>query len=161
MTIKKTDVYGLDDADRRILRILQTDGNAGIKVIAKRINLSPPAVHVRLKRLESKGYIQQYLALLDREKVGFDLLCFIHVSMQLHKAEAVEAFAAAVQKLPEVLECFQVTGEYDYLLKVVFRDRQHLQQFLNRKLIPLAGGVKVQTSLALNQIKATTALPLE
>jgi Lrp/AsnC family leucine-responsive transcriptional regulator len=81
--------------------------------------------------------------------------------MQLHKAEAVEAFAAAVQKLPEVLECFQVTGEYDYLLKVVFRDRQHLQQFLNRKLIPLAGGVKVQTSLALNQIKATTALPLE
>src|SRR5437588_7293485 len=99
-------------------------------------SISPPATHTRLRRLEQQGYIRQYTALLNQEKVGYDLLCFILVSLQNLQSEQLEKSHEIIRCLPEVLECHYITGEYDYLLKVVLRDRQDLAHFVMKRLIP-------------------------
>lgn len=150
----------LDHLDRAILQLLQNDGRISNVDLANRVNLSPPAVHARLKRLEQRGYIRQFVALLDREKVGYDMLCFIEVSLQLHQPEQVENFRRVIQQMPEVLECHHVTGEYDYLLKVVIRNRKDLEHFVVNRLTPIPGLARIHTSLTLSEIKSTTALPV-
>ncbi|NJN97923.1 MAG: Lrp/AsnC family transcriptional regulator [Anaerolineales bacterium] len=150
----------LDDLDKTILQVLQTDGRVSNVELAHRISLSPPAVHARLKRLEQRGYIRQYVALLDRERFGYDMLCFIEVSLQLHQPEQVENFRQMMQQMPEVLECHHVTGEYDYLLKVVVRNRADLEHFVVKRLTPVPGIARIHTSLVLSEVKQTTALPL-
>jgi Lrp/AsnC family transcriptional regulator, leucine-responsive regulatory protein len=158
--IQSSSDEGLDDLDRAILQRLQTDGRISHVDLGERVNLSPPAIHSRLKRLEQRGYIRQYAALLDREKVGYDMLCFIHVNLQLHQPEQVDNFRQVIQQMPQVLECHHLTGEYDYLLKVAVRNRQDLEQFVVRQLTPIPGVARIHTSLVLSEIKATTALPL-
>lgn len=151
----------LDDIDRRILRILQTNGRISNADLARRAHLSAPAMHARIKRLEQQGYIRDYVALLNREAVGFDMLCFIHVSLQVHQPEAVERFRDAIRQLPEVLECHHITGEYDYLLKVAIRNRKDLERFVMKQLTPIRGLAHIRTSVVLSEIKSTTVLPLE
>ncbi|MBE7472748.1 MAG: Lrp/AsnC family transcriptional regulator [Anaerolineae bacterium] len=150
----------LDDLDKAILQLLQTAGRISNVELANQINLSPPAIHARLKRLEQRGYIRQYVALLDREKFGYDMLCFIEVSLQLHQSEQVENFRQLMQQMPEVLECHHVTGEYDYLLKIVVRNRAELERFVVKRLTPIPGIARIHTSLVLSEVKQTTALPL-
>jgi DNA-binding Lrp family transcriptional regulator len=105
--------------------------------LARQLHLSPPAIHARVRHLEPLGTIHRYVALLDRAKVGYDMLCFINGSLQTHQIEPVERFRDEVQKMPEVLECHDVTGEYDYLLKVTIRNRQDLERFVVRRLTPV------------------------
>ncbi len=150
----------LDDLDKTILQLLQTDGRISNVELAHRISLSPPAIHARLKRLEQRGYIRQYVALLDREKFGYDMLCFIEVSLQLHQSEQVENFRQLMQQMPEVLECHHLTGEYDYLLKIIVRNRAELERFVVKRLTPIPGIARIHTSLVLSEVKQTTALPL-
>jgi DNA-binding Lrp family transcriptional regulator len=88
------------------------------------------------------------------------MLCFVQVTLQRHEPEAVRGFKEVVQAMPEVLECFHITGEYDYLLKIVVRNRKHLEQFLLEELTPVPGMDKIRTSLVLREIKTTTAVPL-
>ncbi len=151
----------LDSLDRAILRILQTEGRVSNVDLAGRVNLSPPAVHARIKRLEQRGFIQGYAGLLNREKLGYDMLCFINVTLQLHHSQSVENFKAAIQSMPEVLECHHVTGKYDYLLKVVVRNRKDLQRFVVDRLTPTPGLAHIHTSLVLSEVKYTTALPID
>ena len=150
----------LDAMDNAILRELQTDGRISNVELAQRINLSPPATHARLKRLDEQGYIHNYVALLDHEKLGFDMMCFINVSLQLHQPEELEGFRAIINDIPEVLECYHVTGEFDYLLKVIIQNRQDLQRFVVKQLTPIPGVARIYTSLVLSEEKSTTALPL-
>jgi DNA-binding Lrp family transcriptional regulator len=150
----------LDDIDLAILRELQRDGRISNVELARRINLSPPATHARVKRLDEEGFIRQYVALLDQEKLGYELTCFLSVSLQLHQHEELATFHSAIHEIPEVLECYHLTGEYDYLLKVVIRSRQDLQRLIVNRLTPLAGVARIYTSLVLSDVKATTALPL-
>jgi DNA-binding Lrp family transcriptional regulator len=151
----------LDAIDRQILSILQSDGRLSNSELARRVNLSPPATFARLKRLEEQGYIQEYAALVDPQKMGFDMLCFVQVRLQLHQVEQVEGFRQAMHNMPQVLECHHVTGEYDYLLKVLVRNRKDLERFLVECLTPIPGVAHIHTSLALSQVKSTTALPVE
>lgn len=151
----------LDSTDKLILQILQEEGRLSNAELARRVNLSPPATHARLRRLEEDGYIRQYAALLDREKAGFDMLCFVHISLQLHQPAQVEAVRAAIREMPEVLECHHVTGEYDYLLKVVIHNRKDLERFVLERLTPVPGVARIHTSLVLTEVKATTALPVD
>ena len=99
--------------------------------------------------------------MLDRERLGFDMLCFIQISLQLHQIEQVNHFRTTIQQIPEVLECHHVTGEYDYLLKVAIRNRQDLERFVVHRLTPAPGVARIHTSLALSEIKNETALPVE
>jgi DNA-binding Lrp family transcriptional regulator len=149
-----------DELDEAILQILQADGRISNVELAGQVNLSPPAVHARLKRLEQKGIIRQYVALLDRERIGFDMLCFVNVSLQLHQPEHVENFKRQILALPQVLECHHLTGEFDYLLKIVVRNRKDLEKFVVNQLTPIPGIARIYTSLVLTEIKSTTALPL-
>lgn len=150
----------MDAVDIAILQELQIDGRLSNVDLARRINLSPPATHARLRRLEEQGYIHRFVALLDQEKVGYDMTCFISVSLQLHQVEELEGFRAIINDIPEVLECFHVTGEFDYLLKVIIRNRQELQYFVVNKLTPIPGVARIYTSLVLTEVKSTTALPI-
>ena len=159
--IKNSQSHSLDNIDIAILRLLQIDGRLNNVDLARQINLSPPATHARVKRLEQEGYIRTYTAILDRDKMQFDLLCFIQVSLQLHQVESVEGFRTAIHQMPEVLECYHLTGEYDYLLKVIVHDRRDLERFLVERLTPLSGVERIHTSIVFTEVKSTTALPLD
>ncbi|MBV6416103.1 MAG: Leucine-responsive regulatory protein [Steroidobacteraceae bacterium] len=151
----------LDETDCAILREMQADGRLANVELARRIGLSPPAALVRLKRLEESGHIRHFTAVVDREKTGYDLLCFIHINLRMHQVSQVEKFRRAVRRMPEVLECHHITGEHDYLLKVALRNRRDLERFLLERITPIPGVARIHTSLVLTEIKSTTALPLE
>jgi Lrp/AsnC family transcriptional regulator, leucine-responsive regulatory protein len=159
--IKNSQTETLDALDRAILRELQADGHLSNADLARRITLSPPATHTRVRRLEQAGYIRGYTALLNREVLGYDLLCFIEVTLQLHQPEQVKNFPTFMQQMPEVLECHHVTGGYDYLLKVVVRNRTDLEHFLMDRLTPIPGVARIQTHVVLDELKATTTLSLD
>jgi Lrp/AsnC family leucine-responsive transcriptional regulator len=150
-----------DKLDQRILDELQKDARISNAELARRVNLSPPATLARVKRLEEKENIQRYVALLDRQRAGYDLLCFVRVSLQLHDLDQVTGFHEAVQKMPEVLECHHVTGDYDYLLKVVAHNTEDLENFLVNRLTPIPGVAQIHTSLVLREVKNSTILPLK
>jgi Lrp/AsnC family leucine-responsive transcriptional regulator len=151
----------LDDIDRAILRELQADGRISNLDLSRRIDLSPPATHGRVRRLERKGLIRSYVAIVDREQAGFDLLCFVSIGMQVHQYQHIERFRALIQEMPEVLECHHLTGEYDYLLKVALKNRRDLERFVVEKLTPIPGVARIHTSLALSEVKMTTSLPID
>ncbi|WP_163100328.1 Lrp/AsnC family transcriptional regulator [Peribacillus alkalitolerans] len=148
----------LDEVDLQILDTLQKDAQLSNAELARSVNLSPPATHARVKRLEIEGYIDRQVAILNQEKLGFDLLCFIFINTNIHQSDMLEVLEKALMEMPEVLECHLLTGEYDYLLKVANKDRKELENFI-RKLNQL-GISRIQTSLALREIKYSTALPL-
>lgn len=151
----------LDELDITILQQLQQNGRISNADLARQINLSPPAVHARMRRLEKEGYIRQYTALLNPEKIGYDMICFVHMALQIHQPEQMEAVRIAIQKMPEVLECYHLTGEFDYIMKVAIRNRRDLQRFILQRLTALPGIARVQTGLVLSAVKSTTAFPLD
>ncbi len=151
----------LDGLDKAILQELQANGRISNAELASRITLSPAATLVRIRRLEQQGYIRQYTALLDPEKAGYDMICFVHISLQVHQSEQIQTIQSAIQEIPEVLECYHVTGEFDYLLKVIVRHRKDLQRFIVHRLTPIPGVARIYTSLALSEIKSTTVLPVD
>lgn len=158
--LESSQKVGLDELDKQILKVLQKDGRITNVELARQVNLSPPAALTRIRRLEQEGYIQKYVALLGREKMGYDMVCFVNISMQLHQFEQIEQFRQIVNQMPEVLECHHVTGEYDYLLKVVIRNRQDLERFVVKKLTPIPGVARIHTSLVLSEVKSSTQLPI-
>jgi len=151
----------LDKLDRQILSELQKEARITNAELARRVNLSPPATHARVRRLEENHFIQRYVALLNRGQANFDMLCFVRVSLQLHDTNQVAGFHAAIQQMPEVLECHHVTGDYDYLLKVIARNTEDLERILVQKLTPIPGVARFHTSLVLREVKNTTTLPLD
>lgn len=151
----------LDDLDRLILHELQLDGAISNVELARRISLSPPAVHARIKRLKESGIIRQVVALVDREKAGYDLMCIVSVTLRWHQTEHINAFREQVITLPEVLECYFTTGDHDFLLKVVVRNHKELERFLTQKLTPIPGVGHISTSIVLDELKNTTVLNVE
>ncbi|WDV08887.1 Lrp/AsnC family transcriptional regulator [Lysinibacillus irui] len=148
----------LDSVDLQLLDILQREVQLSNAELARRVNLSPPATHTRVKRLENEGYIDQQVAILNQEKLGFDLLCYVFMSTNIHQAKELEELENSLKTMTEILECHCLTGAYDYLLKVVIRDRKELDLFI-RKLNKL-GISRIQTNLSLREIKFSTILPI-
>ena len=159
--INTSDSPTLDAINLEILRQLQQDARLTNSELARRVQLSSPGLQKRLQKLEESGLIDRYVALINREKLGFDLLCFIQVNLKRHDVQEVENFRQAVQEMPEVMECYHLTGETDYLLKVALRNRKHLEQFLLKTLTPVPGVDKIRTSLVLNDVKVSTELPID
>lgn len=150
----------LDEVDKKILNILQTKGHLSNVEIARKVNLSPPATHGRIKRLENDGYIDKHVTILNQEKLGYDLLCFIYVKTNVHLAEKLEPFEESICAMPEVLECHHITGEHDYLLKVVIKNSKDLKNFIGNKLSSLGNISGIQTSLSYEVLKNTTVIPI-
>lgn len=150
----------LDQLDYTVLRALQQDARLSNSELARRVDLSPTGLQKRLRRLEEAGVITGYVALVDAESLGFDMFCFVQVTLQRHEPDAVNNFRREVQAMPEVLECHHLTGEFDYLLKIVVRNRKHLERFILETLTPVRGMDKIRTSLVLSEIKTRAAVPL-
>jgi Lrp/AsnC family leucine-responsive transcriptional regulator len=150
----------LDDIDRKLLNDLQLDCKQTNKELSVKLNLSVTAVYERIKKLERAGAIQRYVALVDTEKVNLGFMVFCHVRLEKHAKEAITHFEAEVAKLSEVLECFHVSGEYDYLLKVIVKDMEHFRSFMVHKLTTLQYIGSTQSSFTINEVKNTTAISL-
>ncbi|MCU0759342.1 MAG: Lrp/AsnC family transcriptional regulator [Steroidobacteraceae bacterium] len=115
----------------------------------------------RIQRLEQEGFIRERVALLDREKLGFTLQVFVQVRFSREGGATLDAFEEAIRAAPEVLECFMLMGDVDFLLRVVTRDVQSYERFLRQTLAPIPGVRDINSTIALSAVKATTALPLE
>lgn len=160
----------LDKTDLKILAILQDDGRLSNQEVAERVNLSPSPCLRRIKRLERAGVIRQYVALLDPEKIGLGLLAYVNVRLEKHgepaaipksrRASPRDDFAASVVLWPEVVACYAMTGEMDYLLRVHVVDMEHFSRFMMQTLLRHPAVLDVKSSFALQRIKDTTALPM-
>lgn len=151
----------IDDADRRLLHLLQQDARASTQELADAAGLSASPTWRRLKRLEEAGVIRGQVALLDAKKLGLGALAYVQISLNDHAEATVARFDAFVQSEPQITECARLTGGFDYLIKVVTRDAEALEEFLMRKLLALGVVRTASTSFVLRQVKATTALPLD
>jgi Lrp/AsnC family leucine-responsive transcriptional regulator len=154
----------LDAIDRRILRALQTDGRMIYDTLAAQVSLSPSATLRRVKRLEESGVIAGYVALVSPERVGLGLTAYLNVRLEkhseVHKRNPMDLFRAAVQTWPEVVECAALTGEMDYLLRVVVQDMAHYSRFIMDTLLKHPSVEDCKTSFVLDRVKNTTAVPV-
>ncbi len=150
----------LDALDRAILRHLQDDGRLTNVELAKRVRLSPSPCLRRVKSLEDRGYIRSYTALLDHARLRRGLHVFVMISLTSQRQEALEAFEASVSALDEVLECYLMAGESDYLLSVAVEDLDAYQRFFTKRLGELPAVASLRSLIAMKTVKATTALPI-
>ena len=150
----------MDKFDRAILEALQKDGRISNVQLAARVNLSESACLRRVRVLEDEGYIDRYVALVNQSRVGLGGNVLVHIGLHREEQSELAAFEAAVRNIPEVMECYLMTGEFDYLLKVVVRSRKDLQRFVVEQLTPIPGVARIYTSLVLTEVKSTTALPI-
>lgn len=153
-------IVALDAIDRRILDALQRNARIANVDLAREVGLSPSPCLRRLRDLEEKGLVRGYAALLDPAKVGLPLSVFVQVTLERQIEPALEAFERAMAARPEVVECYLMTGDSDYLLRVVVADVSAYEVFLKDHLTRVPGVASIKSSFALNQIKYTTALPI-
>jgi DNA-binding Lrp family transcriptional regulator len=150
----------LSRPDVEILEILQSDGRVSNRDLATRVALSPSPCWRRVRALEDAGVVERYVALLAPEKLGLAVIAYAHVSLTDHHPETVEEFDAAVERAPEVLECYMTSGEHDYMLKVITADMAAYEHFLSEKMLRLRSVRTINTGFVLRRKKYTTALPL-
>ena len=150
----------LDDTDRRILVRLQEDARISNVDLAKAVNLSPSPCLSRVRALEQRGLISRYVALLDPLKLSLTVSVFIQVTLEKQMRNALDTFESSVLARDEVMECYLMTGESDYLLRVVVPDVQSLERFIVDYLAKIPGVASIKSSFALKQVKYKTALPL-
>lgn len=156
----KTIVKQLDDKDYDILTILQQDGRITNAELAKRVELSPPSVLQRVRHLERAGYIKSYAAILDAEKMNLKIQVLALVSLALHEEHSMERFIQQFEEIPEVLECHHVSGEFDFLLKIVVEDMRAYEGLLRDHILKVKGLGQIRSSFVLASPKMTTALPI-
>src|SRR3984957_2674450 len=150
----------IDQIGFRILKELQNDARLSNVELARRVNLSPSPCLARVRALERRGVIRRYVALVDPVAIGLGLSVFIQVSLERQAEKTLEQFQSAVGRFPEVVECYLMTGDSDYLLRVVVPDVQTLEKFILNGLTRISGVANIRSSFALKQVKYDTALPL-
>ena len=154
-------MHALDPIDIRILQLLQHDARLTNKEIADKLGKSVTPVYERIRRLEEEGFIARYVALLNKDLIGKPLLAFTTVHLKEHSLVALRGFEKEVIKFPEVMECYQLTGQFDFLLKTAIKDMVEYNDFLMNRLATLPNIGAVQTYFVLSEGKAETAYALE
>ncbi|MGA1732823.1 MAG: Lrp/AsnC family transcriptional regulator [Burkholderiaceae bacterium] len=150
----------IDETDWRILAELQADASLTNVELARRVHLSPSPCVARVKALQAAGVIRRYVALVDAAALGLGLNVFISISLTTQSKEALARFEASLATQDEVMECYLMTGDSDYLIRVVVPDMAALERFILERLTPIAGIEKIRSSFALKQVRYKTALPL-
>lgn len=151
----------LDEVDVQILALLQADGRITNADLAKKVNLSPPSVLQRVRTLEKAGLIRGYFGLLDAERLGFRITALAMISLSLHQEQPIERFRKSVQEIPEIMECYHVSGEYDFLLKIVVKDIRAYEVLIRERLSKIKGIGQIKSSFVLAVPKYTTQLPIQ
>lgn len=153
-------MVNLDVTDKKILNLLQQNSKANIKEIALKIGLTQTPTYERIKRLEKDGVIKNYIAVLDKEKVGYTIEVFCQVTLLVHSKDMITRFENAINKIDEVMECFHVAGNYDYLLKIIVKDMNCYQAFLKNKLSVLDSVANVQSTFVMSSTKDSIGFSL-
>lgn len=153
--------YVLDKIDSVLLSHMQDNARLTNAELGKLVDLSPSGVQKRLRKLEENGIVERYAILLNRRRLGFNLLVFVKVIIRGHTTELIAEFDEAVREMPEVLESHRIIGDADYLLKVVVRDRDELDSFLMNHLVTLNSVERVSSYMVLKEVKETTTIGLD
>ena len=151
----------LSSQDTHILALLQSDADRSSADIADKLNMSQSPCWRRINRLEQEGIISKRVAILNREALGMDLVAFTTINLSKAGRKNMESLEAEVKKLDEVVECYTMTGAWDYMLKIVVKDIRHYEQFVRNSLLELPMIGEVHSHLAVTEIKNTTELPLQ
>jgi len=151
----------LDRIDRKVLDELQRDGRISNVDLAARVNLSESACLRRVRSLEQEGLIDRYVALLNQKQIGLSGTVFVHIVLRREEQSELAAFEAAIQEIPEVMECYLMTGEFDYLLRLVVADMADFERLHNGALTRLPGVSRVNSSVAIRTVRKTTELPIQ
>ncbi len=149
-----------DEIDTKILRILQKDAGLNIGVIAERVGLSHTPCWRRINKMEEAGLIKNRLCILDPQKIGMDVSIFVFVRLDTHSPEVLEEFEAATLQISEIMQCYTMSGEFDYLLRVVVSTVRDYEKAIKGRLLKLPHVGIMNSHFALNEIKNTTALPI-
>ena len=149
-----------DQTDRKILEILQENGRITNAKLAEMVGISPPSMLERVRKLEASGVIDKYVALVDRKKVGYGLTAMIIVSPSLHQVSSLNLVVEKLAELEEVQECYQLTGDVDFLLKVAVKDMDSYTEFVNNRLSGIPGIQNIKTSFVLRTIKHSTSIAI-
>jgi len=154
-------MHPLDTTDIRILQLLQHDARLTNKEIADKLGKSVTPVYERIRRMEEEGYIARYVAILNKDLIGKHLAAYTTVQLKEHSQSALRGFEKEVIRFPEVMECYQLTGQFDFLLKIAIRDMKEYNDFLMNRLSTLSNIGAVQTFFVLSEGKSETAYSLE
>jgi Lrp/AsnC family leucine-responsive transcriptional regulator len=149
-----------DETDRKLLGLLQQDSKQTNKALSHKLNLSVTAVYERIRKLEKNGIISQYVALVDKRKVEKDFVAFCHIKLVQHTQDYVVKFERDVKQLDEVLECYHLSGDYDYLLKVLVKDMKAFREFMVEKLTKIDHIGSTHSTFMINEVKHTTAITI-
>jgi Lrp/AsnC family leucine-responsive transcriptional regulator len=151
----------LDETDLQILKTLQKNAKMTTKELADAVHLTPTPVFERQKRLEKKGYIKKYIAIVDPEMLGLGLQVYCKVKLKQINHEIADAFVRRIQRIPEVTECYNTSGAYDYLLKVRARDMKQYQQFVLNKLGDIESLASIESTFVMSEVKQTYGIQIE
>ena len=146
--------------DKKLLKLLQHDCKQTNKELSNKLNLSVTAVYERIKKLEKEGVINKYVALVTNEKVEKAFVAFCHIKLVQHTQEYVVKFENEVANLPEVMECYHISGDYDYLLKVIVKNMEAFREFMVNKLTSINHIGSTHSMFVINQVRHTTVIPI-
>lgn len=151
----------LDRYDRALLKVLQDNGRASNVELSEHASLSPPQCFRRVRRLESVGVVRGYMAQVDPAAIGLSVVAFVNLNIDREQFKQIRALEKAIRQFPEILECYTISGDFDYLLKVVAPDLKSLSGFLTDRLMQVPGVSGVRSTVCLEEIKPPSPLPLE
>jgi Lrp/AsnC family leucine-responsive transcriptional regulator len=151
----------LDRYDKILLEVLQKNGRASNVELSEAANLSPPQCYRRVRRLETEGYIRGYTAHVDPALLGLGVVAFVYLNLHRDQFKQVRKVEQAIRQFPEIIECYTISGDFDYLLKVVAADLKSLSTFLTDRLMQVPGVAGVRSTVCLEEIKPTASLPLD
>ncbi len=153
-------ITDLDKTDRLILTLLQENAQLTMQEIGQRINLSKTPVHERIKRLEREGYIDRYVTIVNKKKLGNLLLVYCQVTLDKQTRDTFADFNKAINDMPEVLDCVLVSGTFDYLLKIIIRDMESYNRFYQERLSVIPGILHISSFFVMDEVKSTTNIPV-
>jgi len=157
---RKIFAMNFDAIDKKLLKLIQEDSSQTNKALSIKLNLSVTAVYERIKKLEKEGVISKYVALVQKEKAHKAFVVFCHIKLLQHTQDYVIKFENEVRYLAEVLECYHISGEYDYLLKVIVSDMEAFREFMVNKLTTISHIGSTHSMFVINEVKHTTAIPI-
>jgi Lrp/AsnC family leucine-responsive transcriptional regulator len=160
LILGKAGMRRIDAIDRKIIAAIQIDGKITAQELANRVGLSASPCARRVRLLEEAGIIKGYTAVIDQKKAGLPISAFASIKLERQREEDLDRFAQAVTRWPEVVDCYLMTGQRDYLMRIVVRDLEAYERFIKEKLTRLKGIASIETSFALDQVKRSEALPL-
>ena len=149
----------MDETDKKIIKELQANGRLSNEELAKRVNLSASPCLRRVRLLESQGVIKGYAAIVDQTQVGLPVTVFMRIRLDQHSEKSIKAFESEIKDIPEILECYLMTGDWDYLVRVIIASLQDYEEFVRRKIHKITGVASMDTSFAYGEVKRTAVFP--